>query len=159
MGVKQQIVSARSPTELFQISLNHTNTVKTMVDDPKIIQTIDDFNSRMEKVTRSNPSHSNQNYASMSFGNYSLLRQRLLRFFQDKRIKVSLFLQEGIQTSTGALVLPIKGPLPVGTEVPGAIRYFEGEKQTQDSFNYKIFTEVSTDPSTKLGLNMYDCFR
>ena len=40
------------------------------------------------------------------------LKQTLCRYFADKRVKVSLFLQDGIQKQDGAIPLVYSGPLP-----------------------------------------------
>lgn len=49
-------------------------------------------------------------YGRLTMGQLHLLRQTLARFFQDKRVKVSLFLAEGIQgASSGRLILPGPG--------------------------------------------------
>eukprot|EP00879_Flechtneria_rotunda_P032273 GHRR01035452.1.p1 GENE.GHRR01035452.1~~GHRR01035452.1.p1 ORF type:complete len:180 (+),score=54.15 GHRR01035452.1:52-540(+) len=45
-------------------------------------------------------------YGMLSMGELALLRCTLARFFQDKHVKVSLFLSEGIQLSSGKLVIP-----------------------------------------------------
>ena len=45
------------------------------------------------------------------------IRQALCRFFTDKKVKVSLFLQDGIQRQDGTIALSYKGPLPPGVEV------------------------------------------
>ena len=48
-----------------------------------------------------------------------------MRFLQDKKIKVSLFLQQSLQTQDGALVLSNEGLLPSISELPGCIKYFD----------------------------------
>lgn len=58
-------------------------------------------------------------YASLTEGQWLLLKQNVLRFMQGKRIKVSLFLQHNLQTMNGVLVLNTEGVLPLGTDRPG----------------------------------------
>merc|ERR1719223_2450941 len=67
-------------------------------------------------------------YSQISNGNWLLLQQTLFQFYQGKKIKVSLFLQQHLQTTAGVLVLNSKGSLPYGTEVPGSIRQYEDHK-------------------------------
>ena len=43
----------------------------------------------------------------------------MFRFFQDKLVKVSLFLQSGSQSSEGTLVLRQSGLVATGAEIPG----------------------------------------
>lgn len=40
----------------------------------------------------------------------------------DVFLQVSIFLKDKVQNSNGHFVLPISGPVPWGTEVPGLIR-------------------------------------
>ena len=52
--------------------------------------------------------------AGLSGGEWVAVKQSLMRFFQGKRIKVSLFLQQSLQTVEGALVLKHQGmPYPL----------------------------------------------
>lgn len=64
-----------------------------------------------------------QRYENLSVGDFMELKQTLHAFFQDRRIKVSLFLQEGLQTSSGAMVFPELEFLPPGVMIPNTIRY------------------------------------
>ena len=54
--------------------------------------------------------------------NWIQLRQTLLRFLKDKRVKVSLFLQEGIQLTNGKILLPLPLPENPSSIQPGCIR-------------------------------------
>ncbi len=47
------------------------------------------------------------------------LRQVLLKFLQDKHVKVSLFIQEGMQNFNGTLIFPKEIRLGVGIQLPG----------------------------------------
>lgn len=46
-------------------------------------------------------------------------------FFQERRVKVSLFLQDNIQNKDGGFVYSMKGPLPCCTQMPIQITYFD----------------------------------
>ena len=67
-----------------------------------------------------------QTYSSLTVGEFYVLKHSLLRFLQDRRVKVSLFLQDGLQNLDGTMVIFRSGPVPLGTELPGTIRYFSG---------------------------------
>ena len=43
---------------------------------------------------------------------YRELKLTLCDFFSDKRVKVSLFLQDGLQNQDGSIVIPHQGTLP-----------------------------------------------
>lgn len=64
-----------------------------------------------------------QRYRPMSAGAWTLLRHTLARFFQDRKVKVSIFLQDGIQLGDGSFNLSCAGALPVVTATPGSIRF------------------------------------
>lgn len=63
-----------------------------------------------------------QTYTSLTVGQFYSLKHALCRFLQDRRVKVSLFLQDGLQNLDGTMVLVRDGPVPPGSELPGAIR-------------------------------------
>ena len=70
---------------------------------------------------------------------YAVCREKALcRFFGDKRVKVSLFLQDGIQKSDGTITLSYRGETPPGVEIPGKISYFDpsGSSIGVDSFSF-----------------------
>ncbi len=63
-------------------------------------------------------------YAHLPPGELWALHFALLRFFQDRRVRVSVFLAEGLQLADGAFALPLKGPLPEGCAAPGTLQRF-----------------------------------
>ncbi|NXB31947.1 OSCP1 protein, partial [Eulacestoma nigropectus] len=111
-----------------------------------------------------------QTYNCLSDGEFQLIRQTLLIFFQDMHIRVSIFLKDKVQNSNGRFVLPISGPVPWGTEVPGLIRIFnhKGVEVKRAEFttagNYVTpqregSFELYGDRVLKLGTNMYSVTR
>ena len=76
-----------------------------------------------------------------------------------QRVKVSLFLQDGIQNMDGSMVQTKGGALPFGVGMPGSITYFDktGAKigtARVDLPNAHLFT-VSDGDSPGLGCNIY----
>ena len=49
------------------------------------------------------------------------VRQTLLKFFQGKHVKVSLFIQEGMQNLSGTLLFPNETLQPPGVKTPGIV--------------------------------------
>ena len=49
------------------------------------------------------------------------IRQTMLNFFQDLKIKVSVFLKEKVQNWNGTFILFHEGPVSNGCEQPGTI--------------------------------------
>lgn len=101
-------------------------------------------------------------------GEMAFVRQTLLRFVQDRRVKVSLFLQNSLQNQQGIINIPQTGPIPPAAELPGGIRYLLSylftsrlydiaSNVTESSFSYPRVLEKRTKetPTTKLGLNLY----
>ena len=82
-------------------------------------------------------------------------------------MKVSLFLQDGIQNSDGSFRIECKGHVGVGTEVPGIVRYYndKGETTKADMLSLSsaegVLDESKADPMDpkkrpcKLGVNLY----
>lgn len=66
---------------------------------------------------------------------------------QDKRIKVSLFLQEGIQSTMGRLILP--SPI---TDGPGTVTYYSSEGAQELQEQLKL---ACRDVSRPTGLGGY----
>ncbi len=48
-----------------------------------------------------------------------LLQQTVYQFFQDRRVKVSIFLQDAIQNMDGSIVLNMNGPVCACGCIPG----------------------------------------
>ncbi|NXV77826.1 OSCP1 protein, partial [Atlantisia rogersi] len=111
-----------------------------------------------------------QTYGCLSAGEFQFIRQTLLVFFQDMHIRVSIFLKDKVQSSNGRFVLPISGPVPWGTEVPGLIRIFNHNgdevKRTEFTTDGNYVTpqregsfDLYGDRVLKLGTNMYSVSR
>lgn len=158
MGVKYQVMASKHPKDMLSACLNHLDILRTMVGNTSAIADIDRVASLLAST-----------YGSYTYGQWALLRRTLLGFFQDKRVKVSLFLQDGIQSRDGLMITGHDGALPVGTETPGGVRYFKsgrpGELQSVKVKNSKGVTAaqpvsdsemlVMSSRPCKLGYNMY----
>ena len=75
----------------------------------------------------------------------------LVYFFADKRVKVSLFLQDGLQKKDGVITLTYNTPLPPGADLPGTISRFDpsGAPLGVDSFGFPA-VEVRSPPPFSL---------
>ena len=115
MGVKLQLLASPDPPSLWVITQTHLNGMRDIaVGDDGLVALLADATRRCSDI-----------YARMSLGELFSLKHHLLRFFQDRDVKVSLFLEENTQRADGVIVLPLAGPVPRGHEVPGTVRYFE----------------------------------
>jgi len=146
-GFKYQIISCQSGAELMDVTQNHLNSLRNSIS-ADVIPLLDSAS----KLTH-------RTYGSLTPGSMALLRQTLLRNLQDKRVKVSPFLLDGIQNTDSSMVLQIAGGLPPGVQVPGQVRFIleSGESQV---VHYPLALSDVCVPydamrSSILGLNLY----
>ncbi|GAB9475017.1 hypothetical protein Gpo141_00012125 [Globisporangium polare] len=157
MGFKYQILSCSSADELVQVTMNHLVNIKNLIDAEDVKRLVD------ETVLLTS-----QTFGTMSAADFHLLRQYLCRFFQDTRIKVSLFLQSGIQGMDGTLAIRHDGFTASGGRVPGVVRYFDDEGNPDEEEKFLIASAEGTVEAPKvhilereqinshLGFNMYE---
>lgn len=160
MAFKYQVLLCPRPKDILLVSFNHMDAIKDFVKDtPSILSQVDETYRQLIEM-----------YTPLSSGEFQLIRQTLLIFFQDMHIRVSIFLKDKVQNSNGRFVLPTSGPVPHGTQVPGLIRIFSctGEEITRLKFNnggnYTTALregsfDIFGDRVTKLGTNMYSVSR
>jgi len=163
MGFKYQLTSCASPEQFMHVTLNHLETIKRILRSCSTSSggggvALDLVQDTSEKVLST--------YTVLSKGNWFQLRQSLMNFLQGKRIKVSLFLQQGMQGLDGVLALSNKGTMPFGTEAPGKIRHFDGRScvkerkisllpsEEGESDELKECADI-IDTSSILGLNLF----
>ncbi|XP_076445795.1 protein OSCP1-like [Babylonia areolata] len=159
MAFKYQVSLCLRPKDILLITLNHMDAMRTYVQNQSSVR------QQVEGVYRMLI----ETYSSLPDGEFQLIRQTLLSFFQDMHIRVSIFLKEKVQNNNGRFVLPTSGELPYGTESPGTIRLFdESGKSREVSFPstgaYKVAGKAGSfdlngDRVTKLGTNMYSASR
>ncbi|XP_067867140.1 protein OSCP1 [Heterodontus francisci] len=111
MAFKYQVLLCPRPKDILLVTFNHMDAVKEFIrDSPSILSQVDETFRQLIET-----------YSCLPAGEFQLIRQTLLIFFQDLHIRVSIFLKDKVQNSNGRFVLPISGPVPWGTEVPGLI--------------------------------------
>ncbi|MCJ8728494.1 hypothetical protein PDJAM_G00005090 [Pangasius djambal] len=160
MAFKYQALLCPRPKDILLVTFNHMDAIKDFVrDTPSILSQVDETYRQLIEI-----------YTPLSGGEFQLIRQTLLIFFQDMHIRVSIFLKDKVQNSNGRFVLPTSGPVPYGTHSPGLIRMFgcNGEEvkrlQFRDGGNYTAALregsfELFGDRVIKLGTNMYSVSR
>ncbi|KAK1931647.1 Protein OSCP1 [Phytophthora citrophthora] len=157
MGFKYQVLSCSSADELLQVTMNHLANTKNLIDSPEVKHQVD------ETIQLTS-----DNFGNMSPADFYMLKQFLCRFFQDTRIKVSLFLQNGIQGMDGTLAIHYEGFTATGGKVPGLIRYFDASNRVEEEETFAIASaEGSVEApegsvldrnqlNAHLGFNMYE---
>ena len=155
MGVKYQLLQAVCPTQYVQITLNHLESLKLIVNDESVGKLLDAAAARCVSL-----------YSSMSLGTLYILKHTICDFFQDRRVKVSIFLQEQVQNNDGTFKIRADGPLPPNAIEPGTISYHQhngAQQRDSDAVQLPWSGGCSVAPSvdgliersTMLGLNMY----
>jgi hypothetical protein len=117
MGCKYQLVTMRNPRQLIEVTLNHIDGMRDSLKQAPC-QALDDFRGRFMEWLR-----------EQRVGELADTRHGLLSFFQGRRVKVSLFLQDGMQNSDATFNIPVDTHLPPLPDVdpPGTIKYFEND--------------------------------
>ncbi|XP_056876883.1 protein OSCP1a isoform X1 [Takifugu flavidus] len=156
MAFKYQVFLCPRPKDLLLISYNHIDAVRELAKDtPAVVNHVDETHRRIMEV-----------YSSLSEGEFQLLRQTLLIFFQDMNVRVSIFLKSQVQNPSGRFAMSTSGPVPHGIDVPGLIRLFNrtgrevrrSEFPTGGSYTSPIregSLDLRGDRVIKLGTNMF----
>lgn len=156
MAVKYQISLCLRPKDVLLVTLNHMDAIRSFVsDNPPIKAGVEGVCRLLLKT-----------FSFVSLGEYQLIRQTLLGFFQDMHIRVSIFLKEKVQSSNGRFVLSLGGTVPYGTEIPGTIRYFNRDGKEEKTEDFSVLgkyvaslregsCEMEGERVIKLGRNMY----
>ncbi|XP_074469630.1 protein OSCP1a isoform X1 [Sebastes fasciatus] len=156
MAFKYQVFLCPRPKDLLLITYNHIDAIREFVKDtPVVVNQVDETHRKIIEV-----------YSSLPEGEFQLLRQTLLIFFQDMHVRVSLFLKNQVQNPNGRFAMSTSGPVPHGIEVPGLIRTFDRkgrevrrrEFPTGGSYTSSVRQgcfELHGDRVMRLGMNMY----
>uniref|UniRef100_A0A7S0S0V4 Protein OSCP1 n=1 Tax=Chlamydomonas leiostraca TaxID=1034604 RepID=A0A7S0S0V4_9CHLO len=150
MGWKYQLLCSTKMEGMVAVTSLHLAQIRAMLaplpDSAACVALVQGVEALVHKT-----------YGGLSLGQQHLLRQTLLRFLQDRRVKVSLFLQEGIQsTATGRLVMPAPA-----TQYAGTVTYYDGSGgiEAQEKLKLKC---MDLDPMeffihpAPLGTNLYN---
>ena len=131
MGVKQMLVTSRFPTDLVEGTMNHLDEVVAAISGGPDAEGVNPaaYNKDCKVKELAAAIEAFRVFAgNLSVGELASVRSALLTFFQSKRVKVSLFLQEKRQNSDGTFNVPYGGPMSMHETnfIPGTFRYFEG---------------------------------
>ncbi|XP_064408234.1 protein OSCP1 isoform X1 [Latimeria chalumnae] len=160
MAFKYQVLLCPRPKDVLLVTFNHMDAIKEFIrDSPSILNQVDETFRQLIEI-----------YSCLPAGEFQLIRQTLLIFFQDMHIRVSIFLKDKVQNSNGRFVLPTSGPVPWGTEVPGLIRMFNYNREEVKRAEFlsggdyisplrEGSFDLYGDRVLKLGTNMYSVSR
>ena len=131
MGVKHMLVTSRFPTDLIESTLNHMDALVVAIsggpDAPGVNAAEFHKDCKVKELAAAIEAFRVFS-GRLCIGELADVRCSLLSFFQSKRVKVSLFLQEKLQNSDGTFNVPYGGRQSHHTTsfVPGKFIYYEG---------------------------------
>ena len=91
-GFKYQVISCKTGFELIDVTLNHLDSIRSMVSGD-VIELVNECARKVDEI-----------YCALMPGSLALVRQTVLRMLQDRKVKVSPFLLDGIQNTDGSMV-------------------------------------------------------
>lgn len=121
MVFKYQLVNCLEPHEIMDVTLTHLATIKSYLTDRAVIKMVDDYEKRARDM-----------YGTFQPPEWIELCQTLFKFVHDKKIKVSLLLQEGLQNPDGTIKMPPSSLGSMGTIFRHDVH---GKKSKMDSKN------------------------
>jgi hypothetical protein len=156
MGFKYQVMNCLNGWDLIQITLNHLDAMKEIVNSTVAVKLVNNVINKLKEASEN--LHPHQLFS---------LKQEACAFFQDKKVKISIFLQENIQDSVGNMIVYHGGTLPTHTATPGTIRYYDSKGMVDREETLDLKNATGTTPAhpqidpfkdsrtCKLGINMY----
>ncbi|CDW55606.1 protein OSCP1 [Trichuris trichiura] len=160
MMFKYQLQNAISPRHLLVITLNHLDGIRHIVHGShNTVNQVDHAYSILRST-----------YFDMNMSQLYYIRQTLLNFFNETRVRVCLLLQEKLQCEDGHFTVPLKVELPSDMSKPGAIRFYASGGKLASQRQFKAvgvyiektaedildFPAQTIDRGTDLGKNIYD---
>merc|ERR1719316_1871461 len=101
---------------MIDVTLNHLNALKRLVA----------INAPLSELLEECIKQIHATYNNMLLADFNSMRQSLCTFFQDRKVKVSLFLHDHTQNTDGSIKVASNGTLAPGAQTPGTVRYFQG---------------------------------
>ncbi|ETO11104.1 hypothetical protein RFI_26272, partial [Reticulomyxa filosa] len=117
MGLKMQVLRSRDVYEMLECLFHHIDGVEQIVISNNITKDNDDVLKLINRTRQI----CLQNYTTLLPGLLQLIRRNILNFLQDKNIKVSMLLQQGIQSYNGHICIKTTGYLCRNASVPGLV--------------------------------------
>ena len=135
MGFKYQILQCVCADQLYAVTMRHLATVLALVG--KASEAAKNVGAAMRLMS--------DRYGLLPLGEWLKCREETLRFLQDRRVKVSIFLQSNTQSSSGTIAIPIAAMLPKGAAAPGTVFYL---RQGAAAFSSSSSSSASSSSSS-----------
>jgi len=120
MTMKLIVLRIRTAEELMSITNNHFLSIKDILHKHSSLES-----KKSVELIDYQFKFLNQLFSSFSSWDFLVLKRNLMRFFQGKNIKVSIFLNEGLQCDNGIIKLPLTDPSAINVKQPGNVCLFE----------------------------------
>ena len=144
MSLKLQILRTRYPEEMFKITLNHLESIRKILTDQDPSGNKDLINDLNECI-----SNFNKDYSQLTPYDYVILRQTLMRFLQGKNVKVSIFIQDNLQSNNSIIYLPMNEKAPPLVNKPGVVKEFDSNgnvtKKAEKATDYSKIAKALGD--------------
>ena len=152
MGLKTQLLTLEYPEQLLRITLNHIQELTRLVSSKDPIALLASTSEMMIKT-----------YSSCSAAVFNRIRQALLRFFQNRNVKVTMFLHSGVQLPDGTIKITVNTGMPM-SDVPGKLvrNGVESIKTLPLTAGFRrnpLSTRHPLQAQTLLGTNLYSSER
>jgi hypothetical protein len=154
MGFKYQVIASNFPQAVYHITLNHLDGLQKILKDGPTIKLVENTRKLFK-----------ERYSNLNVNDYCIMRREILRYMQDKTIRVSVFLQDEIQNIDGRIIVDNSGPGGIGGEMPGKVRYFSEsgdvvkvshfDLKSGENFVENKSTHFTDAIKTTLGSNLY----
>lgn len=152
MGFKYQILSCKAPVQILHVTLVHLECLRSICESTISSELIE---VTVEKLINT--------YACFTDAQWMAVKMELLKCMQDRKVKVSLFLQKAMQGTNGELMPEAIPRLPFGTSMPGEITYYERGRVVRSAkvnipSSEGDYIETATsilDKQSTIGKNLY----
>jgi hypothetical protein len=149
MVFKYQVIHCVSLRDIIDITLNHLKILQKMVADSALLcNSLEKYTERVSAI-----------YADMSLADLCAVRQSLCTFFQDQKEKISLLLEQDLQSrKNGTIIAPAGGHMPEANHSLGTVRYFSRGEEVKAEWLPVVTAsawKLGSADSTHLGQNMY----
>ncbi|XP_031320646.1 protein OSCP1 isoform X2 [Camelus dromedarius] len=106
MAFKYQVLLCPRPRDVLLVTFNHLDAIKGFIQDsPTILHQVDETFRQLTET-----------YGGLSAGEFQMIRQTLLSFFQDLHIRVKCFWKEGQETCHSGCLLGVGATWMTGVQ-------------------------------------------
>ncbi len=102
MGIKYQFLSTVYPEEIYHVTLTHLEGMKTIIAGTNAEEHVQGCINSFVSMCK-----------DFNAFDFMIIKQQLMSFLQDRHIKVSLFIQEKIQSLDGTININFTGKGPI----------------------------------------------